>query len=117
LKTYGQTLDTVQLEEFLAFFFTSNLALEEATGERPTPVCVRGAHGLGKTASVMAFARERGWKVAYCAPASSRRTETSTVCRRASTRTLNTTAINTRRILRPSGCRARRGRASCCSTT
>ena len=69
MKTYGQTLDTVQLEDFLAFFFTSSLAHEEATGERPTPVCIWGPHGLGKTASVMAFARERGWKVAYCAPA------------------------------------------------
>ncbi len=67
--TYGDRLNTTELASLLAFLFESNLANEVATGERPTPVCIWGTHGLGKTASVVSFARARGWKLAYCAPA------------------------------------------------
>ena len=69
MSTYGASIDTRSLEEFLQFFFESNLSNEIATGGRPTPICVWGMHGIGKTASVVSFARERGWKFAYCAPA------------------------------------------------
>jgi hypothetical protein len=69
MSTYGDILDTRQLEDFLQFFFENNLANEQASGERPTPLCIWGMHGLGKTASVVSFARARGWRLAYCAPA------------------------------------------------
>jgi MoxR-like ATPase len=54
---------------FLERLFLTNLQKEEADGTRPTPVCIWGTHGLGKTEIAMNFARERGWKLAYCAPA------------------------------------------------
>jgi MoxR-like ATPase len=54
---------------FLERLFLTNLEKEESDGTRPTPVCIWGTHGLGKTEIAMNFARERGWKLAYCAPA------------------------------------------------
>ena len=69
MGSYGETLDTAQLEALLEYFFEANLRNESATGERPTPLCIWGTHGLGKTASVVSFARARKWKLAYCAPA------------------------------------------------
>lgn len=69
MMTYGEVVDAGRLEEFFDTFFEANLRNEAATMERPTPLCIWGPHGLGKTASVMAFARARNWKLAYCAPA------------------------------------------------
>ena len=69
LITYGAKLDSQQLETMLAFLFESNIQHEKETGQRPTPICVWGTHGIGKTHLSAGFARERGWKVAYCAPA------------------------------------------------
>jgi hypothetical protein len=54
---------------FLERLFLTNLQKEENDGTRPTPVCIWGTHGLGKTEIAMNFARSRGWKLAYCAPA------------------------------------------------
>jgi len=62
-------VDAAQLEAFLEHFFEVNLRNESTVGERPTPLCIWGPHGLGKTASVIGFARSRKWKLAYCAPA------------------------------------------------
>lgn len=69
MTAYGETVDPARLEEFFGFYFDANIRHESATMERPTPLCIWGAHGLGKTASVMSFARARNWKLAYCAPA------------------------------------------------
>ena len=69
LIEYGSKLDAQSIAETLAFLFDANLKNELNTGERPTPICIWGTHGLGKTQSVVSYARERGWKMAYCAPA------------------------------------------------
>lgn len=69
MSVYGETLNAKDLDEFLAFLLDSNLKNEMEAGNRPTPICIWGRHGLGKTASVVDFARKRGWKLAYCAPA------------------------------------------------
>lgn len=65
----GAALPGDRMATFLERLFLTNLAKEEADGTRPTPVCIWGSHGLGKTEIAMNFARERGWKLAYCAPA------------------------------------------------
>ncbi len=69
LIQYGAKLDAVRLRETLAHVFTRNRRIEERTGRRGTPVCIWGTHGLGKTTLVSEFARDQGWKLAYCAPA------------------------------------------------
>jgi MoxR-like ATPase len=69
MAVYGDTLNAKELEDFLAFLLETNLAREEKTKERPTPICIWGRHGLGKTASVISFAKKNEWKLAYCAPA------------------------------------------------
>ena len=49
LIEYGSKLDAMVLAETLAFLFESNLKNEQRTNERPTPICIWGTHGLGKT--------------------------------------------------------------------
>jgi MoxR-like ATPase len=68
LVTYGARLDSVRLAATLDHLFTTNLKRQEQ-GLSATPVCIWGTHGLGKTTSVKDFAKRRGWKLAYCAPA------------------------------------------------
>lgn len=65
LTLYGSKLKPEQLKGFLEHVFTTNNDLEG----RATPVCIWGTHGLGKTHIAQNFARERGWKIAYIAPA------------------------------------------------
>lgn len=60
----GATLGARSIERLLAHVLPS-----EDRGERSTPVCVWGSHGIGKTALIERFARDRGWRFAYCAPA------------------------------------------------
>ena len=69
MSIYGDTLNSRDLEEFLSYIFESNLRIESDLSQRPTPICIWGKHGLGKTASVVSFAKSRNWKFAYCAPA------------------------------------------------
>jgi MoxR-like ATPase len=69
MSVYGDTLNSSDLEEFLSYIIESNLRIESVFSERPTPICIWGRHGLGKTASVVSFAKSRNWKLAYCAPA------------------------------------------------
>ena len=38
-------------------------------GQKPTPVCIWGTHGLGKTDMVKEYANKRNWKFRYIAPA------------------------------------------------
>ncbi len=66
---YGSHLNSQQIERMLAHLFETNLRNEEADGERPTPICIWGTHGIGKTRMVQAFQQAKGWKLAYCAPA------------------------------------------------
>ncbi len=66
---YGAHLNSAQIQRTLEHLFHTNLRNEEETGERPTPICIWGTHGIGKTHMVQSFARDNGWKMAYCAPA------------------------------------------------
>jgi MoxR-like ATPase len=65
---YGARLDSIRMTKTLEHLFETNLRLQEA-GENGVPICIWGTHGLGKTSSVKDFAKKRGWKIAYCAPA------------------------------------------------
>ncbi len=75
--TYGAKLDSESVTRALEHIFRTNLANEEKSagaspngqGKRPTPICIWGLHGIGKTAIVKAFAASNGWKFRYCAPA------------------------------------------------
>lgn len=69
LQFYGSRLNAIQIQNTLRHLFESNLRNEQSTGDRPTPICIWGTHGIGKTRMVQAFAQENGWKMAYCAPA------------------------------------------------
>jgi hypothetical protein len=66
---YGAQINGEQLTDFLDKFLESNLVLESTTGRRPTPLCIWGTHGLGKTEIAMELAKKKQWKLAYCAPA------------------------------------------------
>ena len=68
MSTYGQEMNSVELKRLLDHIFTRNSKLQER-GLRGTPIMLWGAHGLGKTQSVMDYARNNNWKLAYCAPA------------------------------------------------
>lgn len=67
LLQYGSHLNAQEIERALDKIFLRNLEIGK-TG-RPTPICIWGTHGLGKTQLVEAYAKTRGWKFAYCAPA------------------------------------------------
>jgi MoxR-like ATPase len=76
-NTYGARLDSEAITRTLDHIFRTNLANEEMSskldskgaGKRPTPICIWGSHGIGKTAIVKHFANKNGWKFRYCAPA------------------------------------------------
>jgi hypothetical protein len=61
-------MNPIQLKNFLDHVFKRNNRMQE-TGQRGTPIMIWGTHGLGKTEMVFEYARENGWKIAYCAPA------------------------------------------------
>ncbi|MEN0063183.1 MAG: AAA family ATPase [Myxococcota bacterium] len=69
LIQYGAQLDSIRLRETIAHIFKRNERIESETGQRGTPICIWGSHGLGKTTLVSEFARQHNWKLAYCAPA------------------------------------------------
>ena len=69
LLFHGSKLDSVALRRTLEHIFNRNARVEDHHGRRGTPICVWGTHGLGKTTLVRDFARQQGWKLAYCAPA------------------------------------------------
>ena len=66
---YGSRINGKELLDLLGKVLEANLTFEEETGRRPTPICIWGTHGLGKTEIAMEVARSRHWKLAYCAPA------------------------------------------------
>ena len=70
LQFHGAHLDAERITATLDHLLQRNLALAEQ-GERGTPVCIWGLHGIGKTALVQEFAARQDppWKIAYCAPA------------------------------------------------
>jgi hypothetical protein len=66
---YGAEVDGKELFQLLGKILESNLIFEAQSGRRPTPICIWGTHGLGKTEIAMELARNKKWKIAYCAPA------------------------------------------------
>jgi len=68
LLQYGAKKNPAELSEVLAYIFEQNNELSDQ-GRRGTPVCIWGTHGLGKTQLVHDYAKSRGWKFAYIAPA------------------------------------------------
>lgn len=77
LTNFGAELDSDTAISVLEHVFRTNLNNEEASaakasdgyGKRPTPICIWGSHGIGKTAVVKDLAKKNGWKFRYCAPA------------------------------------------------
>ena len=65
---YGTKCNTLELQNFVKHTIQTNEQLE-AKGQRKTPICIWGEHGIGKTQTVEAFAQENGYKFAYIAPA------------------------------------------------
>ena len=69
-ESYGAMLDAVTLERILGHIFRTNLSNEQGNStRRPTPICIWGSHGIGKTSLIKDFAHRNGWKFRYCAPA------------------------------------------------
>jgi hypothetical protein len=56
---YGPIGDSIEIKNILNFIFKTNLKIVDAT-EKPTPVCIWGTHGLGKTQMVRDYAKEKG---------------------------------------------------------
>ena len=77
LTNFGAELDSDTAISVLEHVFRTNLNNEDASaakasdgyGKRPTPICIWGSHGIGKTAVVKDLAKKHGWKFRYCAPA------------------------------------------------
>jgi MoxR-like ATPase len=77
LKSFGAELDSDAAIRLLEHVFKTNLENEEASAvkdpngsvKRPTPICIWGSHGIGKTAMIKDLANKHGWKFRYCAPA------------------------------------------------
>ena len=65
---YGPKLDPIALQKVLDHVMARNAQIAKA-GHLGTPLCVWGSHGLGKTQMVQEYARSKGWKFTYCAPA------------------------------------------------
>jgi MoxR-like ATPase len=66
--TYGSLAKASEVSLFLEHFLKINQKAE-AEGKRKTPVCIWGAHGIGKTELVEDFAASNGFQIAYVAPA------------------------------------------------
>lgn len=68
LVFYGKKGNSKTLNDILSHMFNRNNELNDI-GERGTPICIWGTHGLGKTHMVKDFAKDRNWKFSYIAPA------------------------------------------------
>ena len=65
--TYGATVNADLVRVFLKHLVTSSF--NQQTESRPTPACIWGMHGIGKTELVKEFANENGFEFIYIAPA------------------------------------------------
>ena len=65
---YGPSGNTKEIENILNHIFSSNMNITDSN-KKPTPLCIWGTHGLGKTEMVKDYAKQRGWKFSYIAPA------------------------------------------------
>lgn len=65
---YGTRCNTSELSAFIQHTLFTNDKAEQA-GRPKTPICIWGDHGIGKTQTVQAYAREHNYSFAYIAPA------------------------------------------------
>ena len=63
MKTYGSKLNAVEMQDFLDYAITQNVRTSQQSkkGVRGTPICIWGTHGIGKTQSVIDFARRHDY--------------------------------------------------------
>jgi MoxR-like ATPase len=66
--TYGAKVSAQIVTRLLDHALDTMLAAEP-TDDRPTPVCIWGLHGIGKTELVREVAQQRGCQLVYLAPA------------------------------------------------
>jgi hypothetical protein len=66
--TYGARVFADGVQQLLEHAL-DDMLLRRGTDERPTPICIWGKHGIGKTELVRDLARDRGYGYAYIAPA------------------------------------------------
>lgn len=64
--TYGSKANSQEVEKFINHLLDFSF---ENTAKPPTPICVWGLHGIGKTEMVRDAALKRGYKFVYIAPA------------------------------------------------
>ncbi|SJZ72001.1 AAA domain (dynein-related subfamily) [Chitinophaga eiseniae] len=68
--TYGTKVNAQQVERMLEHVTHQHFDNPEHAGKRrPTPVCIWGLHGIGKTEMVRDFALRKGYHFTYIAPA------------------------------------------------
>jgi hypothetical protein len=67
-QTYGLKSSSTEVSAFVKHIIHSNEEFE-AKGQRKTPVCIWGTHGLGKTDLVNQIANDLEYKWSYIAPA------------------------------------------------
>jgi predicted DNA-binding antitoxin AbrB/MazE fold protein len=65
---YGTKTKANEVIEFVNHVLKSNLTLE-AQGQRRTPICIWGRHGIGKTEIAEFIAQEKSYQFTYIAPA------------------------------------------------
>jgi MoxR-like ATPase len=65
---YGSQANAGEVLDFLRHALSANLRLE-SQGQRKTPVCIWGRHGIGKTEMVQDLAAELDYDFSYIAPA------------------------------------------------
>ena len=68
LIQYGPKGNSKEIENILTHIFNVNNEISNPD-IKPTPLCIWGTHGLGKTEMVRDYAKSRGWKFNYIAPA------------------------------------------------
>jgi len=65
---YGTRSKAGEVVAFVRHVLRANMRAE-ARGQRKTPICIWGKHGIGKTEIVQALARDLGYQFRYIAPA------------------------------------------------
>jgi hypothetical protein len=65
--TYGANATSEEVIKFLKHM--TDRYIDDGETERPTPVCIWGMHGIGKTEIVNDFAKDTGFRFVYIAPA------------------------------------------------
>ena len=65
---YGPKGNSKEIENIITHIFNNNDGISNPKF-KPTPICIWGTHGLGKTEMVKDYAISRGWQFEYIAPA------------------------------------------------